>query len=416
MFRPLALYIGLRYTRAKRHNRFVSFISLTSMLGIALGVAVLITVLSVMNGFDIHIRERVFSLAPEVTLTSYNGGLSNWKQMQRQVATVSPQIITSAPFVQGQGLLRFHNTVKPAIIYGIVPTQEAKINELHEKMFAGSLNDIKPGEFGIVLGNSLAFSLGITLGDKITVITPQLSISPAGIEPIFKVFTVVGVFSTEGGLGFNSSFVYISQNDAQALFNMGESVSGLHIKLKNLYNAPQISNQLMRNIPNTQVTNWTNQFGAFFQAIQLEKTIMFLILLLIIAVAAFNLVSTLVMLVTDKKADIAILRTLGATPRTIMGVFIIQGAIVGIIGTTLGLLGGVLLSLNVSSIVSWLERIFHRQFISSSVYYLNYLPSNLELHDVVHICLVALSLSLLATLYPAWKASRVEPVEALRYE
>ncbi len=416
MFKPLALYIGLRYTRAKRRNGFISFISLTSMLGIALGVMVLITVLSVMNGFDIHIQEKVFSLSPAVTVNGMNGRLENWPAVAKVISQQEPKVLGSAPFVQGQGLLQFGGQVQPALIWGILPQQESQIDSLDQMMILGQLNDLKPNRFNIVLGQTLASNLGLQLGDKVVLVIPQVSVTPAGITPRFKRFTVSGIFRAGNGFGFDSRYAYIDMSDAQKLFLLGDDVSGINLKIANIYDAPQINYDLQGLLPNTYVGDWTQQYGAFFKAVQLEKTMMFLILVLIIAVAAFNLVSTLVMVVTDKQADIAILRTLGATPRTIMAIFMVQGSVVGIVGTFIGLIAGVLLSVNVTRIVNGLQTLTHTQLFSSSVYFLDYLPSNLALSDVVKVCVTALVLSLLATIYPAWRASKTEPVEALRYE
>tara|TARA_R110000868_G_scaffold8205_3_gene42601 strand:- start:187114 stop:188361 length:1248 start_codon:yes stop_codon:yes gene_type:complete len=415
MFKPLSLYIGLRYTRAKRSNGFISFISLMSMLGIALGVAVLITVLSVMNGFDINIKQRVFSLAPQVTVNGIGGNLQSWQTIEKKLLTV-PHVQAAAPMVQGQGLMRFMGSVAPGMVMGIVPKQEAKINELSTLMISGKLSDLKPGKFGIVLGETMADNLGIMPGNKVMVIVPKLNVTPLGISPQFKRFTVVGIFHAGNGFGFDNRLAYINMQDAQKLYALGSHINGINLKLSNPYLAPMVTQSVQKILPDTYVSDWSQQFGAFFNAVQLEKTMMFLILMLIIAVAAFNLVSTLVMAVQDKQADIAILRTLGATPRTIMMTFMVQGCVVGLIGIVLGLIGGVLLALNVTSLVTWLQNTFHLQLFSSSVYFLDYLPSKLNPTDVWHICIVAFILSLLATIYPAWKASRVQPAEALRYE
>jgi len=416
MFRPVAFFIGLRYTRAKRRNHFISFISLMSMLGIALGIIVLITVLSVMNGFDREIKKRVFSMVPAITVGSMTNFVSNWQSLET-ILQKSPHITAVAPFVSGQVLLTSSGLVQPAMVNGILPNEEKNISKVAESMVQGELFALKAGSFGIVLGEDLASRLGVMLGDKVTVVTPEVSLSPAGVIPRFKRFTVLGVFRAGSGFGFDSMLAFINLTDAQKLFEMGSAVTALHVNIRDVYAAQQVTQQLVQQLtPTARITNWTEQFGAFFQAISLEKTMMFFILLLIIAVAVFNLICSLVMVVNEKEADIAILRTIGATPRMIMAIFIVQGATIGVVGTLLGLMGGIALALNVTELVTWIEHIFHVQFLSSSVYFVNYLPSELQVSDVLRISLSALGLSLLATLYPAYRASRTEPVEALRYE
>lgn len=416
MFRPLALFIGLRYTRAKRRNHFISFISLTSMLGIALGVAVLITVLSVMNGFDQEIRLRIFGMANQVTISSLQGSFASWKSMKTQVMK-QPGVVAAAPFVSGQGILSSQGLTHPVMVTGISPQEEPKVSVLKDKMIAGSWDGLQPGKFGILLGQQLAASLGVDVGDKVTLLIPTPSITPLGIMPRFKAFTVVGIFRVGNGFGFDSDMAFIHLQDAQALFQLGHNVSGLRLKVADLYAAPRIAQEISQQLPPIYiVSNWTNDYGSYVHAIALEKTMMFLILLLLIAIAAFNLVSSLVMVVTDKRSDIAILRTLGASARTIMNIFMVQGMVVGLVGVFLGLVGGIALALNVTALVNWLEAVFHITLFSSNVYYLDYLPSQLDWSDVWHICVIAFLMSLLATLYPAWRAARTQPAEALRYE
>jgi lipoprotein-releasing system permease protein len=416
MFTPASFFIGLRYTRAKRRNHFISFISMMSMFGIALGIIVLITVLSVMNGFDREIKNRVFSMVPAMTVTSNTNSVSNWLSLEKTLQTF-PQVTATAPFVSGQVLLTSSGSVQPAMISGIDPNKEKKISQLTDKMVQGKLNDLLPGEFGIVLGEELALHLDAMLGDKITVVTPQVSLSPAGVIPRFKRFTVVGIFKAGNGFGFDALLAYVALTDAQKLFEMGQNVSGIHVSIQNIYDAPKLSATYLNSLtPDARISNWSEQFGAFFHAIKLEKTMMFFILLLIIAVAVFNLVCTLVMVVNEKESDIAILRTIGATPKMIMTIFIVQGATIGIVGTLMGIAGGIGLAMNVTNLVNWIQHVFNVQFLSSSIYFVDYLPSELQLSDVTTIGLSALILSLLATIYPAWRASRTEPVEALRYE
>lgn len=415
MFRPAAVFIGLRYTRAKRRNHFISFISLMSMLGIALGMIVLITVLSVMNGFDREIKQRIFGLWPPLTITSQEGPLHNWQGLATTLHDI-PFITSVAPFVTGQVLITNNNNVQPVMMTGIDPAAEKKLSELNEKMVQGQLSDLIGGTFGIVLGEELANRLGVMLGDKVTVITSHMSVTPAGVLPRFKRFTVIGLFRAGAGFGFDMALAYVQLADAQKLFQLGNGVSGLHATIQDVFKAPTFSLQLAKQLPTVHIATWADQFGTFFHAIQLEKSMMFFILMLIIAVAVFNLVCTLVMVVNDKEADIAILRTQGATPKMIMAIFVVQGAVVGIVGTLLGMLGGILLALHVTEIVNWIQMIFHVQFLSSSVYFVNYLPSELQWLDVVKVSSMAFGLSLLATIYPAWRAAKTEPVEALRYE
>ena len=416
MFYPTALYIGLRYTRAKRRNHFISFISLTSMIGIALGVAVLITVLSVMNGFDQEIRNRIFGMANHMTISTLDGRLHNWQDLANDVKQYHG-VVAAAPFVSGQGMLLNRGLSQPSMITGVDPVQEPNVSIITQKMTEGKFTDLKPGRYGIVIGVQLAQNLGVDVGDKVTLLIPSATVTPLGVMPRYKVFTVVGIFKVGNGFGFDSGLGFINIKDAQVLFQLSGAVSGLRLKLTDLYLAPSLTQTIAQKLPPTYlVSNWTYDYGSLFHAVQLEKTMMFLILLLLVAVAAFNLVSTLVMVVTDKQADIAILRTLGATPRTILAIFMVQGTVVGFVGTLLGLIGGVILALNVTALVNWIQRVFHVQLMSSNVYYVNFLPSQLLWSDVAHICIAALLMSLVATLYPAWRAARTQPAEALRYE
>jgi lipoprotein-releasing system permease protein len=415
VFRPLILYIGLRYTRAKRRNHFISFISLISMMGIALGVIALITAMSVMNGFHDVIRTRVLEMARHVVVTSVDNTMHDWKPMQNELRKF-PGVLGAAPYVNGQGMLTNEGNVKPTVIVGILPDEEKAVSELYKKMVAGAMSSLKPGEFGIVLGEEMANGLGVLLGDKVTLLTPQISVTPVGMLPRFKPFTVVGIFKT-GNVSADGSTSFVHMRDAQVLYQLGPNVSGIRLKIKDIYQAPEFSRALAATLPiDYLVNNWVNEYGEFFQVIAMEKTIIFLLLMLLVMVAAFNLVSTLVMVVTDKKADIAILRTFGATPRTIMGIFMVQGCVVGVMGTVFGLVGGVLLALNISDMLAAFEHYFHVKLLSNNFYAVNYLPSKLDWHDVTRITMAALGMSVLATIYPAWTASRTQPAEALRYE
>ncbi len=416
MHLPLALYIGLRYTRAKRRNHFISFISVASMLGIALGVAVLITVLSVMNGFDYEIHHRFFAVAPQITVMTEKDISQSWPTLGKSLTQI-PGIKAYAPYISGKGMLSYEGQVAGVSVLGIEPQEESKISQLGHAFIAGDWNSLRPNAFNMVLGVQLAGELGLSLGDKVVLLTPQAARTPLGIVPRYKRFTVSGIFKVGNGFGFDEGVAYINFEDAHRLFQGGQVMSGLHLSLDNLYAAGGLSQNLRSFLdPHFVVNNWMDQFGAFFSALAMEKTMMFLILLLIIAVAAFNLVASLVMAVNDKRAEIAILRTLGASRWQIMSVFIIQGALVGIIGSLIGLFGGLLLALNATTVVDAIQHLFHIQLISASVYYVDYLPSRIEWHDVGIILISALAMSLLATLYPAWKAARTQPAEVLRYE
>lgn len=416
MYKPLSLFIGLRYTRAKKKNHFVSFISLSSMLGISLGVMVLITVLSVMNGFDDEIHKRFFGMAPEITIT---GGTSdvvnNWRDLQAKISNF-PKVKSQAPFVTTQGLLTFEGQVLPVMLTGIVPMLENSMTNLDAKLVSGSINDLH--DFGIILGRNLADNLGVMIGDKITIMIPKATVTLAGMEPRFKRFTVKGVFTAGSGFNFDNKLAFINIRDAQKLMQFSEDqVSGIKIKVDEVYQAPQIAMDLFYGLEEKyNVGNWTETFGAFFHAVKMEKTMMFLILLLIIAVAAFNLVSSLVMVVNDKQAEIAILRTIGAGPGSILRIFIVQGMMVGVIGTAFGVIAGLLLASNATAIVNFLQSLFGLHILSSSIYFVDYLPSKILLADLLQVSIASLIMSFIATIYPAWRASKTVIAEALHYE
>jgi lipoprotein-releasing system permease protein len=411
----------MRYTRAKRKNHFISFISLTSMIGIALGVASLIVVLSVMNGFQKELRTRFLGVASHLEITGSNNQLSDWQQ----VATYSakqPHVLASAPYIMAQGMLSYDQGVQGAIIRGVLPVAEDKVADLGRNMKVGQLADLSAGEFGIILGADLAYNLGAQVGDKVVVMAPQGQFTPAGVVPRLKQFTVVGLFQV-GMYEYDAGLALIHMEDAAKLYRMGDSVSGVRLKLDDLFGAPDIAAimaaQLNVNASTKSqyyVSDWTRQHANFFKAVQMEKREMFIILTLIVAVAAFNIVSTLVMAVTDKRADIAIMRTLGASPASIMSIFIIQGALIGVIGTALGAVFGIVVALNISTIIPFIEGLFHVQFLSKEVYAISDLPSDLIWSDVIVIVMMSFLLSLIATLYPSWRASKINPAEALRYE
>ena len=434
---PFELFIGLRYTRAKRKNHFISFISLTSMVGIALGVAALIVVLSVMNGFQAELRSRILGVASHIEVTGLNNKLNNWQSLLPQLKS-NPNVIDVAPYITAQSMLSFGEGVQGAIIRGIVPVAEDKVADLGRSMKAGQLIDLRAGEFGIILGGDLAFNLGAKLGDKVVVMSPQGQFMPTGVVPRIKQFKVVGLFQI-GMYEYDAGLALIHMDDAAKLYRMDKAVSGLRLKINEIDDAPQVGNVLSESLSklslNLQtidaatgeitdssvqqsyfVTDWTKQHANFFKAIQLEKRVMFIILALIVAVAAFNIVSTLVMAVTDKRADIAIMRTLGASPASIMTIFIVQGALIGVIGTILGAIFGIIIALNIGTIIPFIEQLFSVQFLAKDVYYISDLPSKLDWNDVITIVIMSFVLSLIATLYPSYKASKINPAEALRYE
>jgi lipoprotein-releasing system permease protein len=413
--RPYELLIGLRYTRAKRRNHFISFISLISMLGIALGVAALIIVLSVMNGFQKEIRARILGVTPHLQVSSDSGQVLDWQPLLDMVAAHAG-VQAAAPYIDGQGMLSLNSSVQGAMVRGIDPAAEDRLTGLSGKMKGGSLTELRPGEFGIVLGSDLARALGAQLGEKVLLITPQGQITPAGMLPRLKQFRVVGIFEV-GMAPYDNALALINLADAQKLFRLGNAVSGISARLRDLDRAPEIAAELQRQLPNDlYATDWTRQNANYFRAVQMEKRMMFIILSLIVAVAAFNIVSTLVMAVTDKQADIAILRTLGASPASIMKIFMVQGVVIGLVGMLLGVVGGIVVAVNIGSIVPFIEHLFGVHFLAKDVYYINELPSDLHRTDVASVAGFSFLVSLLATLYPSWRAAQTQPAEALRYE
>jgi lipoprotein-releasing system permease protein len=405
----------MRYTRARQRTRFISVISLISTIGIALGMTVLITVLSVMNGFQREIRTRILGVASHVQVSGPDNQLANWQPVAQQAAR-HPQVLAVAPYVSAQGLLTNGSAVRGAFVRGITPELEAGVSDVGAHMKRGSLDALKPGEFGIVLGLELARALGVVPGEKVVLVAPQGQVTPAGILPRLKQFTVVGIFGVDH-YEYDSGLALVHLEDAQKLFRFDDAVSGVRLKLKDLFQSITVSRELAQQLgPSVYLSDWTMQHANFFRAVQIEKRMMFLIIFLIIAVAAFNIISSLVMAVKDKQSDIAILRTLGAAPRSITKIFMVQGAVIGVVGTVLGLVGGVSLALNVDVVVPFIENLFGIKFLAKDVYYISDLPSDLQMPDVVITGVVSLVLSLLATIYPSYRAAKVNPAEALRYE
>ena len=415
---PYELQIGWRYTRSGRSGRrngFISFISGVSMLGIALGVAALIIVLSVMNGFQKEVRDRMLSVVAHVEVYAAGGAaLPDWRATAA-LARRNPQVIGAAPFVGAQALIARGEDMRGAIVRGISPEDEATVTDLASRLKDTLLAQLKPGEWNIALGAELARALGVKPGDKITLVAPGGQLTPAGVVPRLKQFTLVGTFDT-GHYEYDSGLALIHVDDAARLFRV-EGPTGVQLRLKDLQQAREVAQQLSADLgPNVIVTDWTRTNRNWFAAVQLEKRLMFIILTLIIAVAAFNLVSTLVMTVTDKRADIAILRTLGASPRSVMGIFMVQGALSGVIGTFGGVALGLLVAFNIDVIVPAIERVLQMSFLPASVYLISRMPSDPQSGDIVPIVLISLALAFVATLYPSWRASRVQPADALRYE
>jgi len=415
MFYPLSVWIGLRYTRAERRNHFISFISFISTMGISLGVIVLITVLSVMNGFHKEVRERILGMASHADIHALSGGLSDWQQAVEK-AREHPRVTGAAPYVETQAMLTSGREVSGVLLRGVLPEQEPKVVDVAEHMVAGSLDDLEPGKFGIILGRELALALGVGVGDKVTAVIPKITATPIGAVPRMKRFTITGIFSV--GMGeYDRGIAMIHMQDAGKLQRMGDRVTGIRLKLDDVFAAKKVSRELAQRFSGYfRVLNWTDHHRNFFSALKMEKRMMGLLLFFIVVIAAFNIVATLVMVVVDKRSDIAILKTFGASPRQIMSIFIIQGSIIGLIGTLIGVALGVLLALNVEQVVDAIEALFQVQFIDPNVYYISKLPSDLHWQDVLLVGGGSFLCSFIMTLYPAWNAYRTLPAEALRYE
>ncbi len=415
MFTPYELCVGLRYTRAKRRNHFISFISLTSMIGIALGATALITVISVMNGFERELRERILGVASHATISGFGRALEDWESLAAEAEGHS-EVVGVAPFVESQGMLTHAGQVRGVLIRGVSPLREPRVSEVGQFLIEGTLESLVPGEFNVLIGRDLALRLGATVGTRVMLVAPQMRITPAGVLPRMRRFVVSGIFEA-GHAQYDSSLAVIHIEDAQRVFRLGEGISGLRVKLTDMFDAPRVSRELAREFGGRYwLRDWTQHHANFFRALKIEKTVMFVILTLIVAVAAFNLVSTLVMVVTDKESDIAILRTLGASQSSILSIFVVQGTAIGIAGTIAGVAGGVALATHVETLVPAIESLFDTKFLSPDIYYISAVPSDMRWRDVAAVGSVAFVMSVLATLYPAWRASRIQPVEALRHE
>lgn len=415
MFQPKELFIGLRYIRARRKNHFVSFIAFISIAGVAMGVFALIVVLSVMNGFGNELRDRTLSMTSHATISGYDGYLKNWPEILSK-AESEPQVVAAAPYINKEVMLSNGRRVSGSLIRGIEPEMESRVSLVESKMVSGSLTDLRAGEYGIVLGRELANSLGVYEGDRVTVITPQASVTAVGVMPRLRRFRVVGVFEV-GMHQFDSAMAYIHLDDAAKLFSYKDKINGVRLKLTDVFDAPRITRDIEKDFGDEYwVKDWSKQHKNFFRALKTEKTVMFVILLLMVSVAALNIVSTLMMTVTDKESDIAILRALGMRPGSIMSIFIINGAFIGLFGTLIGVASGVPVALNVFEIVSWLEQLFSTDFLPSDVYYISDISADVRLSEVITYALSAFAVTILATIYPAWRASRTLPAEALRYE
>jgi lipoprotein-releasing system permease protein len=416
MFTPLPIAIGLRYTRAKRRNHFISFISMVSILGLALGVAALITVLSVMNGFETEVRERILGMASHATVQRFDGSMSEWRTLATQTEASDARILAVAPYVAGEAMASHSGQMTGVLVRGVDPELEQRVSRVGEHMTRGSLHDLQDGRFGVILGRELAHHLRARVGDSVLLMAPQATVSPAGVLPRMRRFEVLGFFEV-GMYEYDRSTAFIHVDDARLFFQTGDGVTGLRLRLVDLLEAGRVAREVARSLPGQYwVSDWTQQHANLFRAIQMEKLVMFIILSLIVAVAAFNIVSTLIMLVTDKQSDIAILRTLGLTPAAVMAIFMVQGVFIGIIGIVIGVAGGVTIATHIDVLVPWIERLIGTEFLAADVYYINELPSDLRVMDVVRIAGLAFLLTVVATLFPAWRAARTRPAEALRHE
>ncbi|MFA7553556.1 MAG: lipoprotein-releasing ABC transporter permease subunit [Spongiibacteraceae bacterium] len=414
MYQPLSLFIGLRYTRAKRRNQFISFVSLISLLGMILGVTALVVVLSVMNGFEGELRGRILSVVPHGFISGPNKRLDNWEHWQ-QLAAKSDGVLASAPFIDGNIMLSRSGMVRGAKLYAIDPQEEAQVSKISSSMISGELEQLQPGDYAIVIGEILSRYMGLYLGDEVSVILPQVTVTPMGVFPRVKRFKVTGIFQVGADLDGTTVFIHLA--DGQKLFQLGDQVKGLRLQFDDLFAAPAYLPKLLSIMPKgTTATSWSETQGSLFRAVAMEKTMVSLLLMIIVLIAALNIVSIVTMMVSDKRSDIAVLRTMGATPATILRIFMIQGVAVGAGGILAGLALGIPLALYVGDVVVWLEHLTGTQVFNPEVYFISRIPSVLEWQDLLHISLWGLLLSVVATIYPSIRASRVHPAEALRYE
>lgn len=414
MFRPFFLFIGARYTNFKRRDHFITFISIVSMVGIALGVMVLITVLSVMNGFTKEIRSRILSITPHVMVAGWGENLQNWPTLADQLSK-HKDVEAVGPYIDGQGMLTRGREVRGIVVKGVDPKAIDAVFPLRSTLKVGKVDELQEGSFHVIIGSHLAKTLGVNIGDTVTLVIPEVTVSMAGVAPRLKRLTVVGIF--EVGYIYDSGFVFMNIQDAAKIFKTQGGVTGLQLRLDDPFAAPRIAKEIYNQTHgHYNVVDWTLLNSTYFSAVKMEKTMMFFTLIMILAIAVFNLISTLVMIVTDKRADIGVLRALGASTRKIMAIFISQGAIIGFIGTMLGVVAGVALALNVTDLVAALEQTFRVKFLSADVYFISFLPSDLQTQDVLLIGVCAMVLSLLATIHPAWRAANVQPAEALRHD
>lgn len=414
MYSPFALFVGLRYTQAKRRNQFISFVSLISLLGMMLGVFSLIVVLSVMNGFEAELRGRILSVVPHGFITRADGRLDQWREWIKPLE-INPEVIAAAPFIEGNVMVSRPGMVRGAKLQAIDPLLEAQVSDLSESLVAGEYTHLKSGEYGILIGNLLARHLGVSTGDKLSVVLPKVTITPLGVFPRVKRFTVVGIFSVGAQLDSDSLFIHL--HDGQKLFQYGENVDGVRVKLTDLFQAPKVLAQLVNQMPQpAKAKSWQSTQGTLFQAMKMEKTMVTLLLLIIVAIAAFNIISILTMMVADKRSDIAVLRTMGATPATIMRIFMIQGVAVGSVGIVIGTLLALPVALHVGDIVSWFESLLGLSIFNPQIYFISEIPSVVKLQDIVMVTVSGLILSGLATLYPSIRAASVQPADVLRYE